>query len=56
VTKAHIVLHFLDGSKKTIWFENDTDMNNYLNDTIHRVNFNEILFIDGEEETTRMAN
>lgn len=56
VTKAHIVLHFLDGSKKTIWFENDTDMNNYLNDTIHRGNFNEILFIDGEEETTRMAN
>ena len=56
VTKAHIVLHFLDGSKKTIWFENDTEMNNYLNDTIHRVNFNEILFIDGEEQTTRMAN
>jgi hypothetical protein len=56
VTKAHIVLHFLDGSKKTIWFENDTDMNNYLNDTIHRVNFNEILFFDGKEQTTRMAN
>ena len=56
VTKAHIILHFLDGSKKTIWFENDTEMNNYLTDTIHRGNFNEILFIDGKEETTRMTD
>lgn len=56
VTKAHIVLNFLDGSKKTIWFENDTEMNNYLTNTIHRVNFNEILFIDGKEETTRITD
>ena len=56
VTKARIILHFLDGSKKTIWFENDTEMNNYLTDTIHRGNFNEILFIDGKEETTRMVD
>lgn len=56
VTKAHIILHFLDGTKKTIWFENDTEMNNYLTDTIHRGNFNEILFVDGKEETTRMTD
>lgn len=56
VTKAHIVLHFLDGSEKTIWFENDTEMNNYLTNTIHRGNFNEILFIDGKENTTRMVD
>ena len=56
VTKAHIILHFLDGSKKTIWFESDNEMNNYLTNTIHRGNFNEILFIDGEEATTRMVD
>lgn len=56
VTKAHIVLHFLDGSVKTIWFENDTEMNNYLTNTIHRVNFNEILFINDKIETTRMVD
>lgn len=56
VTKAHVIFHFLDGSKKTVWFENDTEMNNYLTDTIHRGNFNEILFIDGKEETTRITD
>lgn len=56
VTKAHVIFHFLDGSKKIIWFENDTEMNNYLTNTIHRGNFNEILFIDDKEETTRMVD
>lgn len=56
VTKAHVIFHFLDGSKKIIWFENDTEMNNYLADTLHRINFNEILFVDGKEETTRMTD
>ena len=56
VTKSHIILHFLDGEKKTIWFENDADMNTYLNNTIHRGNFNEILFIDGNEQTTRIED
>ena len=56
VTKAHIILHFLDGTKKTIWFENDTEMNKYLTDTIHRVKFNEILFMGGKMETTRMVD
>ena len=40
VTKSHIVLHFLDGNKKTIWFENDNEMNSYLTEAMHRVNFN----------------
>lgn len=56
VTKAHIILHFMDGSKKTIWFENDREMNEYISKTLHRENFNEILFFDGKEQTTRMAN
>lgn len=56
VTKAHIVLHFLDGSKKTIWCESDTEMNNYLTNSIHRENFNEIMFINGDEATTRMVD
>lgn len=56
VTKAHIILHFVDGSKRTIWFENDLEMNEYLSKSIHRENFNEILFFDGKEQTTRMAN
>lgn len=56
VSKAQVIFHFLDGSKKSIWFESDNDMNNYLTDTIHRGNFNEILFVNSEETTTRMAN
>lgn len=56
VTKARIILHFLDGCKKTIWFENDTEMNNFLTNTINRENFNEILFIDGKAETTRIID
>lgn len=56
VTKSHIILHFLDGSKKTIWFESDNEMNEYITNTLHRENFNEILFFDGKEQTTRMVN
>ena len=56
VTKSHIILHFLDGEKKTIWFENDNEMNSYLTETMHRVHFNEILFVDDEMQTTRMAD
>ena len=56
VTKAHVIFHFNDGSKKTCWFESDNEMNTYLTDTIHRENFNEILFFDGKEQTTRMVN
>ena len=56
VTKSHIILHFLDGEKKTIWFENDNEMNSYLTETMHRVKFNEILFVDGEMQSTRMAD
>ena len=56
VTKAHVIFHFLDGSKKTVWFESDNEMNNYLTNTIHRENFNEILFVDGEETSTRMVD
>lgn len=54
VKKAHVILHFLNGDKKTVWFENDNEMNSYLTETIHRVNFNEILFADDEMQTTRM--
>lgn len=56
VTKSHIILHFMDGSQKTIWFENDREMNKYISNTLHRENFNEILFFDGKEQSTRMAN
>lgn len=56
VSKARVIFHFLDGSKKSVWFESDNEMNNYLNDTIHRGNFNEILFVNGEETTTRMTD
>lgn len=56
VSKAHVIFHFVDGSKKSVWFESDNEMNNYLNDTIHRGNFNEILFVNGEETTTRMTD
>lgn len=56
VTKAHVILHLLDGTKKTIWFDNDNEMNKYLTDTVHRENFNEILFVDDKEETTRMVD
>ena len=56
VTKSHIILHFSDGEKKTIWFENDNEMNSYLTETMHRIKFNEILFVDGEMQSTRMAD
>ena len=56
LSKAQVIFHFLDGSKKTVWFESDNEMNNYLTNTIQRGNFNEILFIDGEETATRMTD